>query len=131
MVRFSYLSGLVFALCLIGANAPAHAGTLAGSWSGSGTVKSALGQSERARCRVSYTKSSDNSYRMKANCGMTSGRALQVATLRRTGGNKFSGSFRNAKHNINGTIRVTLRGNRQTIWMSAAEGSATIKLTRR
>ena len=125
------LSGLVFAGCLAGANAQAMASSLAGTWAGSGIVKPILGSSTQTRCRVSYTKSSSNVFRMSASCGNSSGKASQVATLKWTSGNSYKGRFRNAKLGMNGVVYVTLNGNHQVIRLKAAVGSATIKLTRR
>lgn len=111
---------------------PAFADTdLAGSWSGAGSVVYSTGSKEKARCRASFNKIGSSSYAMSATCATASGKVAQSATLRKTGGNSYSGQFRNPEYNITGSIRVTVNGNSQSVSMSGDNGaSASFSMSR-
>ena len=123
--------GLAFCVSTLAVVGPASAGSLSGSWSGSGTIQALTGESEKARCRVKYSKRGASSYAVTARCASTSGKVVQSATVRPTGKNKYSGSFYNKKYNARGSFSVSLRGNRQTIVMSSNQGSARLTLSKR
>ncbi len=102
-------------------------GTIAGSWSGGGTVVYASGQRERAHCRASYS-GGGASVTMSGNCATPSGSVFQSARLRRVGANSYSGSFFNSQYNISGSIYVTVHGNTQSVSLQSSGGSASLTL---
>ena len=130
MKRFIFAALLAVALPFTVVSG-ANAASLAGSWSGSGTIYPSSGKAEKARCRVSFSKVSESQYRVNAKCASTSGKASQVATVRPVGKNKYSGNFYNKQHNTEGNVTITLKGNRQTISMTSSVGSATLSLRRK
>jgi len=133
---FHWMEAAVIALSLLLASlafagpSSAQSANLAGTWSGSGSVSFASGQQEQARCRVQYSRTSSTSYALRATCATASGRANQTATLRHVGGNNYQGNFYNSEYDISGTIRVAVGGNRQTVRLNSASGSARFELRR-
>ena len=127
--RFKYA---LAAAILFGCAAPAFAeqGDLSGSWSGGGAVIYNTGSKEKARCRAQFNKIGSSSYNMNATCATASGKVAQFATLRKTGGNSYSGQFRNPEYNVTGSIRVTVKGNTQSVSMSSDAGTASLSLSR-
>lgn len=112
---------LAVAAAVIATNTQARADTLAGSWSGSGSVHYSQTR-ERARCRARYSRVSGTLYRMSATCATPSGRVDQTATLNRVGDGEYSGSFHNSQYNVTGSIYVKLRGNSQHVSLSGSGG---------
>lgn len=123
------LSLLLVSVLFAGPGA-AQSADLAGSWRGSGSVAFASGQSERAQCRASYSRTSSRSYALRATCATASGRASQTATLRYVGGNRYQGNFYNREYDVSGTINVAVNGNRQLVRLSSESGSATFEMRR-
>jgi hypothetical protein len=103
---------------------------LAGSWSGGGRVQFPSGSVEQARCRAHFSRTSRNSYAVNASCATASGRADQVATVRRVGENRYHGSFHNAEYDITGTISITVNGNSQSVRLLSSSASAFLRLRR-
>jgi uncharacterized protein (DUF2147 family) len=108
----------------------ADTGDLSGSWAGGGNVVFNTGAKEKARCRASFNKIGASAYTMSATCATASGKVAQSATLRKTGGNSYSGQFRNPEYNVTGSIRVTVSGNNQNVSMTSDAGSASLSLSR-
>src|SRR5262245_48123543 len=94
---------------------PSVGASLEGSWSGGGTVTFASGSRERASCRARYSRAGTNTYTVNATCATASGRAAQVASVRRVGDNRYSGSFYNSEYGISGVMHVVVRGSSQTV----------------
>lgn len=110
---------------------PAFAGSeLSGAWSGGGSVVYSTGSKEKARCRAQFKSTGGSSYAMNATCATASGKVAQSATLRKTGANSYSGSFRNPDYNVTGSIRVTVSGNSQSVSMSSDAGTASFSMSR-
>jgi hypothetical protein len=103
---------------------------LEGSWSGGGSVTFASGAREQARCRAHYRRAGRSSYTVSATCATPSGRAVQTATLRQVGENRYSGSFYNSEYSISGVMHVVVRGASQTVRLLSDSGSAVINLSR-
>ncbi|MEQ1578226.1 MAG: hypothetical protein ABL894_11295 [Hyphomicrobium sp.] len=108
----------------------AEPGDLTGNWSGGGAVIYSTGSKEKARCRAQFNKIGSTSYSMSATCATASGKVAQSATLRKSGGNSYSGQFRNPEYNVTGSIRVTVNGNSQNVSMSSEAGSASFSMSR-
>jgi hypothetical protein len=101
----------VSAAVLFATPAMSEPSDLAGSWSGGGSVMYTTGAKEKARCRASINRAGGSSYAMSATCATASGKVVQATTLRKTGGSSYSGRYRNADYNVEGTIRVSQSGN--------------------
>ncbi len=109
------------------AEARGEGGSIAGSWSGGGTVVYASGQRERAHCRASYS-GGGGSVMMSGNCATPSGSVFQSARLRRVGANSYAGSFFNSQYNTSGSIYVSVHGNTQSVNLRSSSGSASLTL---
>jgi hypothetical protein len=110
--------------------AASNAADLSGAWSGGGSIQLASGAKEKARCRARYSRSGGSTYTMSATCATPSAKVAQTAKLRKAGANSYAGQFYNAEYGITGSIRVTLNGNRQTVYLSGDAGSAAFSLKR-
>ena len=109
------------------AGARGEGGSIAGSWSGGGTVYYASGQRERARCHATYS-GGGSTVMMSGTCATPSGSASQSARLRKVGANSYSGSFFNSQFNASGSIHVTVHGNTQSVSLHSGAGSASLTL---
>ena len=109
------------------AEARGEGGSIAGSWSGGGTVVYASGQRERAHCRASYS-GGGSSVMMSGGCATPSGSVFQSARLRKVGANSYAGSFFNTQFNASGSIHVTVHGNTQSVSLHSGAGSASLTL---
>jgi len=109
------------------AEARGEGGSIAGSWSGGGTVVYSSGQRERAHCRASYS-GGGGSVMMSGNCATPSGSVFQSARLRRVGANSYAGSFFNSQYNTSGSIYVTVHGSTQSVSLRSSAGSASLTL---
>ena len=122
----------IAALPVLGFVGPSTAepGGLSGSWSGGGWVSFSSGSKEKARCHARYS-GSGGSYSVTATCATASGKASQTATVYKTGGNSYKGSFVNSQYNIRGSIRVVVHGKSQSVSLSGDGASAQLSLSRR
>ena len=107
-----------------------YAQNLEGSWSGGGSVSMASGAREHARCRARYSRRSNEGYIVNAVCATPSIRAVQTASLRKIGDNRFRGTFYNREYGISGTIFVIVRGNTQSVRLTSEAGWASLQLSR-
>jgi hypothetical protein len=131
LVRWPVLVLLaVFSFGLLPAGVQAEPAGLSGSWSGGGWVAFAGGQRERARCRAHFEAHSEASVTVSAQCATESGSVEQVARLRKTGANTYSGSFHNDQYDVRGRISVTVHGNTQHVRLISDSGSAELTLKR-
>lgn len=123
----------LIALVATGAIAPTSAepGGLAGNWRGSGWVSFSTGAKEKARCRASYRRYGQDTYKLKATCATSSGKATQTATVYKVTASRYRGSFYNSDYNVRGSIRVVLRGSSQHVNLSGDGASASLNLSRR
>lgn len=104
---------------------------LSGSWNGNGTLMLPSGDSEKARCRVSYSQTTITRYKARAVCATSSARVEQTATLRRVGDNRYVGTFYNSEYGVSGSISVVLRGRVQSVSLNGENGArASIRLSR-
>jgi hypothetical protein len=108
----------------------AEPGGLSGSWSGGGWVSFSSGSKEKARCHARYS-GGGGSYNVTATCATASGKASQTATVYKTGGNSYKGSFVNSQYNVRGSIRVVVHGKSQSVSLSGDGASAQLSLSRR
>lgn len=104
---------------------------LSGSWSGGGWVSFASGNREKARCRARYSKASSNSYKLRATCATSAGKASQTATLYKLASGRYRGTFYNTDYNVSGTIRVVVRGRSQSVSLAGDGARASLSLRKR
>ena len=108
----------------------AQVAQLEGSWSGGGAVTFTSGAREHARCRVHYSRRSNDSYTAQATCATASARADQTARLRRVAENRFTGTFYNSEYGVTGTIYVVVHGNTQSVRLTSSAGWASLTFRR-
>lgn len=108
----------------------AFADGLAGSWRGNGSVTLPSGATEKARCRVSFSKQGGKSYAMNAVCASSSAKVSQTASLEQVSANRFAGEFTNAEYGVTGSIHVTVSGSSISANLNGGGGSASFNLTR-
>jgi hypothetical protein len=107
----------------------AEAASIDGSWIGSGTV-SHRGSIDRVRCRVRYTKSSENSYASSSVCTTEKGTAYEISGhVTNIGGNRYRGTVTSG--NETGSVAMVHRGNEQSVTVISPNGSAQLTLSRR
>ena len=58
-------------------------------------------------------------------------RPRRSATVYKTGGNSYKGSFVNSQYNVRGSIRVVVHGKSQSVSLSGDGASAQLSLSRR
>jgi hypothetical protein len=118
-------------LPLGGFAASAAAAGLNGTWSGSGYIKPVDGQRENVRCRVSYDRQSQRVFGVRATCASSSNSIRQTGELLMIRPNYYAGDFYNQQFDIGGRIRVTVRGNVQTVTFSSSSGGGQLTLRKR
>jgi hypothetical protein len=104
---------------------------LTGSWSGGGWVSFSTGSKEKARCRATYSRAGQKSYKLHATCATSSGKASQTATVYQVSAGRYRGSFHNSDYNVRGTIRVVVSGGSQKVSLAGDGASASLSLRRR
>lgn len=129
-LSFTACAALALAIGNTPTSVRAEPGSLAGSWSGGGTVIFSTGSREKARCKARFTQKSKTSYTMSATCATPSGSVVQTATLVQRGANKYTGTFRNAAYNVSGSIAIIVNGSRQTVTLSSNDATASLRLSR-
>jgi len=124
------VAAVMTASALIALPSLAVAEGLAGSWRGNGSVVLPSGATEKARCRVSFSKQGGRSYAMNAVCASSSVRVSQTASLQQVGANRFVGEFINNEYGITGSINLTLSGSSVSAALHGGGGSAFFNLNR-
>jgi len=93
-------------------------------------VSIASGGTEQVRCKARFSRAGEQSYSVNATCATASGRAAQTATVRRVGGNRYSGRFYNSEYSISGVIDIVVHGSSQTVRLISDMGSGVLNLSR-
>lgn len=110
---------------------PAHAETLAGTWSGTGYAAPASGQREKVACRITYSPQGSKVFAVVATCASPSTKVVQTGQLTMVDRNRYIGEVYNAEYNISGRVRVVISGSRQTVTFTSAQGSGQATLSKR
>ncbi len=110
---------------------PALAGTIEGSWSGSGTVRLASGHVEPVRCRISYQESTGRTFVIRANCSHANGTFEQSGRVVKLGASQYSGRLYSNQYDVAGNLRITVNGGRQTLRAFSDKGTAQLNLKKR
>lgn len=116
---------------LLAPGTAAAAADITGAWSGGGTVTLSSGAQEKARCRASFSPAGGSTVAMAATCATPSAKVSQTAILSRYSGSRYGGTFHNPEYGVTGRIRITVSGNRQTVYLTGGGGRATFSLKRR
>ena len=103
--------------------------SLEGSWSGGGTLSFAGGK-EQARCKARFSRAGVHSYTVNATCATASGRAVQTATVRQVGTNRYSGRFYNSEYSISGVIDIIVHGSSQIVRLTSESAFGVLNLSR-
>lgn len=127
--KYCVLAAAFSAALLVPQGAQSETFSLAGAWSGGGTVEYLTGNSERARCHARYSAGT-TTVSLSATCATPSGSLSQYARLHKTGANTYAGTFFNSQYNTSGAIRVVVHGNTQSVSISSGSGSASLSLKR-
>jgi len=107
----------------------AAAGSLSGTWSGSGTAVPNDGAKEKVSCRISYIPQGAKLVSVNVKCTSTSAKQIrQAGQLRQVGANTYVGQFASAKHSVSGRVTVTVRGSVQTVTFNSNRGNASVTL---
>jgi hypothetical protein len=121
-----FLSALLVCGSLTAAEAaPA---SIAGSWSGSGTV-GYRGSVDRVYCRAHFTKTSAKGFALSSVCTTAKGSYDIVGSVTSTGGGRYRGTVISA--NVRGRVPLFYGGRHMSVNVSSPRGSAQITLSRR
>ena len=135
MAKTSYrYSAVMIGLIAVGLcmqAAPASSASLDGVWGGSGFVKPPSGKRERVRCRVRYTRKSEQVYGVSARCASASTTLNQTGELLRIRPNLFVGDFYNSQLDVRGRIRVVVSGKTQKVTLTSDSASGSLRLRKR
>lgn len=124
-----YAGALLMAGAVSGGRAVAQSPPIAGAWQGSGTVTLSSGNTERVRCRATFSAVGAGAT-MSATCATPSTNVRQTAELTRVTPTRYVGDFHNADYNISGNIRIVINGNSMTAQLAGGGGSAFLNLSR-
>ena len=114
-VRF--LAGLLICGSLTAAEAaPA---SIAGSWSGTGTV-GYRGSVDKVRCHARFTKTSAKSYAVSSVCTTANGRYETTGNVTSTGGGRYRGTVTSGK--VSGRVVLFNRGTHLSVSVTSRRG---------
>jgi hypothetical protein len=122
MRMFVFLAGLL--ICASLTVAEAAPASIAGSWSGTGTV-GYRGSVDKVRCHARFTKS----YAVSSVCTTANGRYETTGNVTSTGGGRYRGTVTSGK--VSGRVVLFNRGTHLSVSVTSRRGSAQISLTRR
>ena len=102
---------------------------LAGTWSGSGTITTSNGGTERIRCRARYTVSEGgHAFEQSLTCASDSYK-FEISCQAVAHGSTVTGMWQEATRNVNGTLSGTIRGQLIQAQVSAGSFSAGVAVT--
>lgn len=122
---------LALALGLPMTTSPASAASIAGSWSGRGTIRLTSGQVEPVSCSMSYEKSTGRTYVISARCSTTAGVFEQSGRVVQISSNRYTGRLYSDQYAVSGDLRISVSGSSQTVHISSPKGSGSLKLKKR
>lgn len=122
---------LALALGLPATASAASAASIAGSWSGRGTIRLASGQIEPVSCSVRYEKSTGRTYLLHARCSTTAGVFEQSGRVVQRSSSNYSGRLYSDEYAVSGDLNISLSGSSQTVRISSPKGSGSLKLRKR
>jgi hypothetical protein len=105
--------------------------SLAGNWSGGGTVTLDDGSTERIRCRATYAVGAGgNGLSQRLLCASDSYK-FDLSSNVTTQGDRIIGTWSEASRNVNGNLQGTAGGGQIEVFVEAAGFAATLNLTTR
>ena len=136
--RFDFRSfrGAAVATALLMAPALAHAETApfanyAGNWSGNGTITIAEGDTERIRCRGTYSvDGGGNNLHQVLRCASDSYKFELTSNILAKGGN-ITGSWSEASRGVNGTVEGSVENGQVTALVQTNGYAATFNVVTR
>jgi hypothetical protein len=128
-MRIFPAAALALTLGLLTANSTASAASIVDSWSGRGTVRLTSGHVEPVR----YEKgdSAGKTFVLNAKCAATAGTFMLYGRVSKRSASSYRGSLYGEQSTVSGKITISIRGNSQSVRVSSAMGSGSLKLRRR
>jgi len=123
-------SGSILALFVLGAvftPAMAASATLAGSWSGSGTVSSRK-NTDAVRCHARFTKVGGASFNVSSQCMTDTGRYDITGQVNAASANRYSGWIES--NGERGSVIIVQTGNQLSVTVTGGRGSGRLSLSR-
>jgi hypothetical protein len=120
----------ILALIVLGAlftHALAASATLAGSWSGSGTISSRK-NTDAVRCHVRFTKVGGASFDISSQCMTETGRYDITGQVNASSANRYSGWVES--NGQRGNVVIVQTGNRLSVAVTGGKGSGLLSLSR-
>ena len=121
---------LILSLIALGAAfdpALAAPATIAGLWSGSGTI-SHRGNADAVRCRARFTKVGGASFEVSSQCTTDTGRYDVSGRVNASGGNRYSGWVET--NGERGSVVIIKSGNRLSVTVTSRRGSGSLSLSK-
>ena len=115
-------------LCASLTTVRAEPGSIAGLWSGSGTV-GYRGQVDRVFCRSRFAKTSAKSFSVSSVCTTENGRYDIAGHVTSTGGGRYRGTV--MSNNVSGRVTLFYSGRQMSVTVTSQQGSAQMTLARR
>ena len=132
-LSMSILRGLI--VFVLGASVyvqqAAAAVPLEGEWRGKGTVQITKGAQENLSCRVKYSPQSSGVYDFHAVCASASVRIIQTGVVSKATDTSYLGTGHNAEWDVSGRVRIEINGQKQTVTVTASQGSGRLTLRKR
>ncbi len=113
-----------------GANV-AKAASIAGSWSGGGSVKLSSGQVEKVSCRIRYEQGSGRTFVLYVTCAHSNGTFQVSGRIVKLSNSRYSGRLYSEQYGTAGDVGISVSGNRQTVKAKSSKGTATVMLTKK
>ena len=101
--------------------------TIAGFWSGSGTI-SHRGNADAVRCRARFTKVGGASFEVSSQCATDTGRYDVSGRVNASGGNRYSGWVET--NGQRGSVVIVQSGNRLSVTVTSRRGAGRLSLSR-
>ena len=98
--------------------------TIAGLWSGSGTI-SHRGNADAVRCRARFTKVGGASFEVSSQCTTDTGRYDVSGRVNASGGNRYSGWVET--NGERGSVVIIKSGNRLSVTVTSRRGSGRLE----
>ncbi len=109
----------------------ASAASIAGSWSGRGTIRMVSGQLEPVSCSVRYEKSTGRTFLLHARCSTTAGVFEQSGRVVQRSSGKYSGRLYSDQYAVSGDLNISLSGSSQVVRISSPKGTGSLRLKKR
>jgi len=94
---------------------PLHAfASLAGNWTGGGSIELTNDIKENIRCRANYTLSQGNALALSIRCASDNYKFELSSNVTEQGGGAFAGKWRESTYDVSGAITGRVNGNRIT-----------------